>query len=322
MKEITTGSMEAGQRLDKWLMKYMDKAPKSFVYKMLRKKNIKLNGKKATGSEKLASGDVITLYLADQTIAEFSSQIALPRMKSQLDIIYEDEHIMLINKPVGMLSQKARPEDISVVEHLTASLIERGELSESMLERFSPAICNRLDRNTSGIIIAGKSMTGLQEMAALLKERELAKYYRCIVIGELKEERQIDGWLWKDEAKNTVQILTAERPGARYIRTRYIPLGTADGFTYLEVGLLTGRSHQIRAHLAAIGHPLIGDYKYGRRSVNEDLRKSFGLKTQLLHSYRLEMPTLNGTLSYLSGRTFTAPLPELFQNILKEKRLG
>lgn len=323
MKEFTIGKNEAGQRLDKYLKKLLPKAGSSFLYKMLRKKNIVVNGKKADGSEKLSVGDVLNIYFSDETYAKFASNAAgvsrnedkaedcfcrsLP--KDKLDIIYEDEDILLINKPAGMLSQKARPEDISANEYLISYLLHSGQLQESELATFRPSVCNRLDRNTSGILTAGKSLKGLQTLSAMLKDRTVKKYYRCVVKGTIREENEIKGWLMKDGRTNRVTILSKEGKDARYIETAYVPIRCEHDRTLLEVHLITGRSHQIRAHLASIGHPIIGDTKYGNREINEAYRKQFGIKSQMLHAYRMEFP---------DGSIYTAPLPKEFTRIFEQ----
>ena len=199
MKEIVIKPNEAGQRLDKLLRKYLSEAPGSFIYKMLRKKNIVLNGKKATGNEKLSVGDSVKLFLADETIQKFSSPVqnsSVDRIESvPLDIVYEDKQILLINKPSGMLSQRAEKSDISVVEYVISYLINKKEISEEDLKTFRPSICNRLDRNTSGLIVAGKTLICLQTMGHLLKERTLKKYYLCIVKGRILKPRHIYGYI-------------------------------------------------------------------------------------------------------------------------------
>lgn len=324
MRMITVTEKEAGQRLDKLLAKYLNQAPGSFLYKMLRKKNITLNGKKAFGNEKTASGDEIRLFLAEETIEKFSSEVhskAVPKEES-LDILYEDSHILLINKPEGMLSQGARPGDVSLVDHLISYLLESKALTEEELKTFRPSVCNRLDRNTSGIVVAGKTIAGLQAMGEVFRDRSLHKYYQCIVKGRITEPKRIEGYLRKDRGKNQVEIRKA--PALQEdlpVATAYRPLAVGKDATLLEVELITGRSHQIRAHLASIGHPIIGDPKYGDRFVNQSYRKDFGLKGQLLHSFLLELPELTGPLSYLSGRRFCAPLPELFVRIAEHKGL-
>lgn len=327
MKTITISAKEADQRLDKFLGKYMDKAPKSFFYKMLRKKNITLNKKKADGSERLKAGDEICLFLSEETIEKFSGSrtclaAGTSRPCEKPEIIYEDAHVLLLNKPAGLLSQKARPEDVSLVEQMTAYLIESGQLQEEELRTFRPGICSRLDRNTSGLVAAGKSLPGLQAMNELIRTRSLGKFYRCIVSGTVKGQQRIEGWLTKDERANRVIVYEKEQKDSFFICTEYLPLKTffigKRAFTYLEVHLITGRSHQIRAHLASTGHPLIGDSKYGNPEINRYFREHFGLKAQLLHAYRLEFPALTGTLKQLSGQQFTAPLPSGFEEILRK----
>ena len=324
MKEIRIGENESGQRLDKFLLKYMSRAPKSFIYKMLRKKNITLNGKKAQGNEQLRQGDAVKLFLSDDTIGKFSETRTAGYAETELDILYEDKHTIFINKPAGMLSQKAAAEDVSLVEHLIAYLLKTGQISEEALATFRPSVCNRLDRNTSGIVAAGKSLAALQQLSAMFRERSLKKYYLCLVHGRVTEARRISGFLSKDERTNRVRVQRAgerrspQKEEAR-IETEYRPLRTGDGVTLLEVHLITGKTHQIRAHLAAEGHPIIGDYKYGMRSVNDSFKKEYGLSTQLLHSCRLCFPECTGALSNLSGREITAPVPDLFRRICREK---
>ena len=321
MKEFQIRDNEAGQRFDKYLSKLLRNAPKSFFYKMLRKKNITLNGKKATGNEKLEAGDTIKLFLSDETFDKFSEQKQAARAVTALEVIYEDRDILLINKPAGMLSQPDDSGEPSMVEYLTGYLLEKGELTEEDLRTFRPSVCNRLDRNTSGLVAAGKSLTGLQELSSLFHDRSLHKFYRCLVNGVIKNEKYIKGYLHKDEKCNKVTVQETETSGALPIETRYRPLGGNGTVTLLEVELITGRTHQIRAHLAGTGHPLIGDYKYGRRTLNDEYCRKYGLKSQLLHAYRLEIPEIEGRLSYLSGKEFTAPLPYLFQKILKEEHV-
>lgn len=325
MKEIRIGENESGQRLDKFLLKYMNRAPKSFLYKMMRKKNITLNGKKAQGNEQLEKGDTVKLFLSDETIGKFTEQQDYAgNAGAELDILYEDKHTIFINKPAGMLSQKAAAEDVSLVEHLIAYLLKTGQISEEALATFRPSVCNRLDRNTSGIVAAGKSLAALQQLSAMFRERSLKKYYLCLVHGRVTEARRISGFLSKDERTNRVRVQRAgerrspQKEEAR-IETEYRPLRSGDGVTLLEVHLITGKTHQIRAHLAAEGHPIIGDYKYGMRSVNDSFKREYGLSTQLLHSCRLCFPECTGALSELSGREITAPVPDLFRRICREK---
>lgn len=314
MRAITVTKNEAGQRLDKLLAKYLNLAGKGFLYKMMRKKNITLNGKKCDGTEKLTEGDEIRLFLSEETIEKFS-EVKLQTVKKQtLDLVYEDEHVIFINKPSGMLSQKAKETDESLVEYLIAYLMDSGSLTKLQLASFRPSVCNRLDRNTSGLVLAGKSLPGLQILSEVIKERSIGKYYLCVVKGVLTEPMELSGFLLKNEQTNQVNIYANGRAPEKAvpIRTNYRPLKTDGCYTLMEVELITGRSHQIRAHLASIGHPIVGDYKYGDSRVNEKLKKQLGLHSQLLHAWRIVFPQkMKEPLNGLSGREFRAKPPEM-----------
>lgn len=320
MQERVVTKNEAGQRFDKLLAKYLRLAPQGFLYKMLRKKNITLNGKKASGSEKVEAGDVVRFFLSDETMEKFTAhppkgQLFKGGFRQIPDILYEDEHILLFNKPVGLLSQKSKEADVSAVELLITYLLETGQIKKEELNTFRPSVCNRLDRNTSGILAAGKSLAGLQELSRFFKERTVEKYYLCLVAGRVEEEQTIDGWLKKNEKTNKVQVFEREIAGGDRIQTAYQPVSDTLQSTLLKVHLITGKPHQIRAHLASIGHPIIGDYKYGNKKTNDHYRDKYGLNSQLLHAYELVMPRTDQTLSYLSGRTFTAEVPTLFHEV-------
>lgn len=313
MQVVKISKNEAGQRLDKLLAKYLNLAGKSFIYKMLRKKNITLNGKKCDGSEKLSEGDEVKLFLSDETIGKFSEVKIQKVKKTKLDVVYEDNDIILINKPAGMLSQKAKDSDESLVEYLISYLLDSGQLTGEEMRQFRPSVCNRLDRNTSGIVIAGKSLPGLQIMSKAIKERTIGKYYLCIVRGKVNETKEISGFLKKDEKTNQAVVLKHEEKDALPIRTQYRPLLSDGRYTLLEVKLITGRSHQIRAHLASIGHPIAGDHKYGDPRLNAAVKEKYGVKSQMLHAWRLVMPSsMEEPLSGLAGREFTAGPPAEF----------
>ncbi len=321
MKEIRIGKNQCGQRLDKFLQKYLTEAPKSFLYKMLRKKNIKRNGKRAEGSEVLRDGDVLTLFLSDETLEKFSGSGAgsvrsqggegavVPRREAAiLDILYENEHIALINKPPGMLSQKAAAGDVSLVEYFL-EYTGGGEMG------FRPGICNRLDRNTSGIVIGGKTLSGLQCMSELLRERKIEKYYLAVVHGVMEQNGVRQAWLKKDEKTNKVEILEQNIPGASYIKTGYEPLSSDGINTLVKIRLYTGKTHQIRSHLASLGHPILGDRKYGGEITDSHIKR------QLLHAYELKFPVLDGDFSDLSEKIFRAELPKDFYQENRVKQL-
>lgn len=307
MKSFIIKENEAGQRLDKYLRKLLPDAPGSFIYKMLRKKNIVLNQEKATGSEHLSVGDEVVCFLADDTFEKFSrsrgdtiEELKRVPVQPAFSVVYEDEDILVMNKPAGMLSQKAKESDISANEHMIAYLLETKALTEADLHTFRPSICNRLDRNTSGILLAGKTLRGLQRLSAELKSRSMKKYYRCLVKGDLSKKQLLKGYLLKDERENAVSIFQNGAPNRKYIETEYNPVEQFGDYTLLEVHLITGRSHQIRAHLASIGHPVIGDPKYGELRQNRLFEKAAGINRQLLHAYRVR---------FSDGREVVADLP-------------
>lgn len=337
MQEIRIEQNQAGQRLDKFLHKYLPLAGSGFLYKMLRKKNITLNGKKAEGKELLQLHDKVQCFFSEETFAKFSGRAmeaagdrahsasgvdiseyirafdSLPVKKEH--IIYEDAHVLVINKPVGVLTQKAGDDDSSLNEWLIGYLLQAGKITASELTLFKPSVCNRLDRNTSGMVLCGISLQGSQQLSRLIRDRRVKKFYRTIVKGVLKEGAVLEGSLRKNHSTNTVTVSV----DGREIKTAYEPVQTLQhGLTYLEVELITGKTHQIRAHLASIGHPLIGDSKYGNRTVNQRVEKTYGLRNQLLHAYRMEFPKLEGALAGLSELLLLAPLPQKFMEILED----
>ena len=324
MQTVTIGKNQAGQRFDKFLQKHLPQTTSSFIYKMLRKKNITLNDKKAEGKELLAIGDKVSFFFAEETYAKFTSQgedftaIYKKAYKQfgQIPVIYEDEHVLILNKPSGILSQKAEKEDSSINEWMIGYLLQTGGITESELQSFKPSVCNRLDRNTSGLLLCGKTLSGSQELSKLIRERSVSKYYRLLVKGLVEKECVLKGFFSKDEKTNKVTVYKEELPETSYIETAYHPIKNFSEFTYLEVELITGKTHQIRAHLSSIGHPLIGDYKYGDEKVNQYYKSTYGIKSQMLHAYRLEFPTLSGALAALSNQVILADIPDTFLKLI------
>lgn len=354
MYQTTITAKEAGQRFDKYLRRIMPEAGSGFLYKMLRKKNITLNGKKADGSEKIAAGDCVAIFFSQETLAKFKGarisgngscggecsdwaavyQEAYRKITG-VGVLYENDHILLADKPAGVLSQKADKTDLTLNEWLIGYLLEKGGLSGEDLTRYKPSVCNRLDRNTSGIVLCAKSLRGAQLLSGLLKDRSLHKYYRMYVKGTVSEEGILEGYLKKDEKLNKVMVVpykekenvggkenakepSSPKAGGSYIKTGYRPVRIERDKTLLEVELFTGKTHQIRAHLASIGHPLLGDLKYGDRDWNEKYRKDYQVNAQLLHAYKVVFPVLGEPFLDISGRTFYSEPPAIFHKVSTE----
>ena len=301
---VTVTKNDAGQRLDKFLTKTYRNLPMSLLYKAVRKKDIRLNGKRCEASSRLNEGDEIYLFLPDDALEIAPPTYEFMHASKQLDIVYEDEHVMLLNKKAGLL---VHPDDREFADTLIFRvqryLYEKGVYDPADEQSFAPALVNRIDRNTSGIVIAAKTAVALRVLNDKLKNREIQKYYLCIVHGKMpKTEDTLEAYLEKNESQNRVYISDTQKQGARTIRTRYRVLGENNGFSLLEIHLLTGRTHQIRAHLASIGHPLLGDGKYGTNAIN----KGTGFNKQALCSYRLQFDFTSdaGELNYLNGKEF------------------
>lgn len=317
MKTVAVNANDAGQRLDKFLQKTFASLPPALMYKGIRTKNIKRNGKRCHIDDRLEKGDVITLYLRDDTLEESPGTYDFMAASSRLDIVYEDENLLLLNKKAGLL---VHPDDKefrdTLIGRVQRYLYEKGEYDPAAENSFTPALVNRIDRNTCGIVMAAKNAAALRILNDKLRAREIRKFYLCIVHGvPARKEDTLEGLLEKDERKNRVFIHAegkAARPAnnpLRAIRTRYRVLEEKNGFSLLEIELLTGRTHQIRAHLASVGHPLLGDGKYGTNALN----RGTGFDKQALCSYKLIFdfsepppgrPPEEGLLDYLRGREF------------------
>ncbi len=362
MYQVQITQKDAGQRLDKYLGRILPEAGSGFLHKMLRKKNITLNDGKADGTERLAAGDSVKIFFSDETLLKFMGRKALPENGAEkrtdempggetaarradgaaalqeyrtayaklkkIAVLYENEHVLLADKPAGVLSQKAAQGDLSLNEWLIGYLLAAGALAEDELSYFKPSVCNRLDRNTGGIVLCAKTLQGARMLGDILRDRMLHKYYRAYVKGTVAEESLIEGYLRKDEVHNRVFVVPAAA-GAdsaapdhlrnSYIKTGYRPIRVEADKTLLEIELFTGKPHQIRAHLASIGHPILGDYKYGDREWNNVYRSRFRVRAQLLYAYRVVFPLLDEPFGNLSGREFAAELPEIFARVAGEE---
>jgi 23S rRNA pseudouridine955/2504/2580 synthase len=320
MKSVTIQKNDAEQRLDKFLTKTYPNLPQSMLYKSIRKKDIKLNHKRCEISTRLKEGDVLEMYLKDEFFQQSEEPFDFLKAPDKLKILYEDQNLMLLDKKPGLI---VHPDEHyhfdSLIARVQHHLYATGEYDPRGENSFAPALINRIDRNTGGIVMAAKNSESLRIMNQKVKDRELTKLYLCLVYGHMKKkEDTLEGYLQKNESQNRVYISNKPLPEGKTIRTRYRVLDEAPEVSLLEVELLTGRTHQIRAHLASIGHPLIGDGKYGTNPIN----KRFGLPYQALYSYKLRFnfSTDAGILNSLNGQEFTASEIWFLQDFERWKR--
>lgn len=327
MRELIISGNDSGQRLNKYLLKYLNNAPSSFVYKMLRKKNITLNGKKAAGDEILEDKDIVKLFLSEDTIEKFKKQGDVysdgksrnskvnKQKASDLQILFKTNDIIAVHKPVGILSQKACADDYSINEMIVEYCMQNGLCKNDTT--FIPSVCNRLDRNTSGIITAGISLKGSQYLSEIIRNGKIEKYYFAVVKGLIDKDIEQKAYIKKDNDKNISVIINAgisdNINGYDCIETHFTPLSSNGRYTLLKIHLITGKSHQIRAGLKELGYPIAGDYKYGDARVNRYFRNKYGLKSQFLHAGQLILP---------DGTVINDPLPKLFINVCSGEHLN
>ena len=316
MIKVNITENEGNQRLDRFLKKYFENAPLSMIYKLIRK-DIKINGKRSKNDAMIHVGDEISIYTSDEDFENFTRKKPRAKVKRQFTIAYEDENILVVEKPFGLLTHG---DNIEKKNHLANQvydyLIEKGEFNPRIEKTFSPASVNRLDRNTTGLVLFGKNSYSLQTLNQMIRDKDkISKYYLTIVKGHLKDKMCLKDKIIKDTEKNLVSVLPNTEEMGKAIETIVSPISYTRGYTLVEVEIITGRSHQIRAHLAKIGHPIIGDIKYGDKRTNNIMRQKFGLTTQLLHAHKLIFNECPGALHYLEGKEIVATLPKDFERI-------
>ena len=306
MKELRVNPNDAGQRLDRFVAKAVPLLPDSLLQKYIRLKRIKLNGKGARRDQRLQEGDLLQLYINDEFFEKPREENSYLKVGTpRLNIVYEDENLLLADKKPGVLCHSAGAWDYNtLIAHILAYLAQKGEWRPREENSFAPALCNRIDRNTGGIVIAAKNAEALRILNDKIRDREIEKYYLCVVRGRPRPpEGRLENWLFKDAQKNQVFVKAKPEPGARSAVTEYRVLRSKGPLSLVECRLLTGRTHQIRVQMAHAGWPLLGDGKYGRERFNRD----YDEKGQALYSYKLrfDFPTDAGLLNYLRGREFT-----------------
>ena len=298
MKEIIVGKNDVNRRLDSFLIAYMKQIPKSLICKLIRKKRIKINNKKSSINYRLCEGDIISFHVRDEILNSKSSMSFL-NVNPELDVVYEDENVLIVNKPSGLICHPDANQKIDcLINRIKKYLFEKNEYNFNAENIFAPALVNRIDRNTQGLVISAKNAESLKILNEKLKNREIKKYYKCLVYGRPpRDENILVAFLTKNSENNEVSVSKFETPNSRLIKTKYKLLKFKDNKSLLEVELLTGRCHQIRAHLAFIGNPILGDRKYGKSNDSK-------IKHQLLVSYKIkfkfESPA--GILDYLNEK--------------------
>ena len=319
MKELRITENDANQRIDKYLKKLLVNAPANFIYKMFRKKDVKVNGKKVDEKYILKNNDLVEMFLYEDKFQEFTDVKNIYQVARTFKVLYEDKHVLIVYKPAGLLVHEDANESINTLTNLVLSyLAEKNELDLGRENTFMPGPVHRLDRNTSGIVIFGKTLAALQILNEMIKQRHcIEKTYLTICKGKLNQKRNLKGYIVKLEDQAQVKLVDKDYPGALTMETIVKPIKFNDDYSLVEVTLVTGRMHQIRIHLASITHPIIGDRKYGDFELNKCMKRKFGLNNQLLHAYKIKFVKTFGVLDYLQDKEISCLEPELFRKIEK-----
>lgn len=321
MKSFTAGPNENGVRLSRFVEGVTKDMPRSMMYKAFRNKRIKVNGKRAEPDTRLSAGDLIELYINDEffPVGKPTAKTAKPRRQPPVTVVYEDENFAVLYKPAHLLCHSDRTGDANLVDAFASYLEAKGEYDPHAEKRFAPALCNRLDRGTEGLVLAAKSYAALRDLNAIIRDDMMKKEYLTITVGAPPQGRFV-AWLQHSEKNNKVRIHARESEGYKQIITEVTVIRQAGPFALCRIGLITGRTHQIRAHLAYLGHPVLGDIKYGNHKMNERT----GLKTQALCAQRLTFGRIpeGNRLQYLSGRVIKLNDPEIvktYERLTAEK---
>ena len=314
MISLLVTSKDANQRVDKYLKKYLNEAPLSFIYKLFRKKDVKINKHWVKENYILQEGDELSIYVTDEQLKEFNKPKQIEKVNLNHPIIYEDENILIVDKPRGLLVHGDQNEkSVTLANEVINYLYFKNEYNPND-KGFVPAPAHRLDRNTSGLVVFAKNLISLQQLEELFKDKDnIEKHYLALVKGVVNQKLEIDSPLIKDEKTGTVRIAKGGKSALTFVKKVQI----YGDFSLVDVQILTGRTHQIRVHLASVNHPVIGDSKYGDFKVNKEFKDLYGFENQFLHAYKLKFKKLDGKLSYLSNKEFVSKLPNNEEKILK-----
>lgn len=318
--QVVVDKNSDGQRADKFVKKILPLAPNSFIYKMFRKKDVKCNGKRIAEQTMIYAGDIIEMFLYEDKVKEFQNEVRIEQVPITFEIVYEDDNILIVNKPCGLLlHEDDKEKKNTLANQVLAYLYSKKEYDPSQSQGFVPGPVHRLDRNTSGLVIFGKNFTSLKNLNEMVRLRHcIEKQYVTVVKGYMQGDGHLVGYMKKDEEKQKCYMVSKETKGALTMETKYHVLKSNSLYSYVEITLVTGRTHQIRLHLSSISHSVIGDRKYGDFEVNRIMKEKYHLSHQLLHAYRITFKKCIGNLQYLQDKSFEASVSDKFSQIVQD----